>query len=61
MDTIIKILKENQLYDNNIKEVYINKKQEFLNNYKINKSSKNKIPNTIKRNNDGFLILDTEP
>lgn len=61
MDTIIKILKENQLYDDKSKEVYVNKKQDFLNNYKINKSSKNKIPNTIKRNNDGFLILDNEP
>lgn len=61
MNTIIKILEENRLYDDDFKNVYTNKIQKFIDDYKINKGSKNKLPNGMKRNKDGFLILEDEP
>lgn len=61
MNYIISILEENRLYDDNYNEVYTNKIDLFMRNYKINRTSKNKIPNSIKRDSNGFLILDNEP
>lgn len=61
MNYIISILEENRLYDDNYNEVYTNKIDLFMRNYKINRTSKNKIPNSIKRDSNGFLNLDNEP
>lgn len=61
MQEIIKILQENNLYEANEKEIIVNKKDEFLRNYRINKGSKNRFPNHLKRNQAGFLSLDDEP
>ena len=61
MQEIIKILQENNLYEENEKEIIVNKKEDFLRNYKINKGSKNKFPKHLKRNLAGFLVLDDEP
>ena len=61
MEKIIKTLEENRLYDDNYDEVYVNKIRDFFDSYQINKGSKNKIPKTLKRNSDGFLLLDNEP
>ena len=60
-EVIIKTLEENKLYDDNYDEVYVNKIRDFFDSYHINKSSKNKLPHTIKRDNNGFLVLDNEP
>lgn len=60
-EKIIKTLEENRLYNDNYHEVYINKIQDFFDSYHVNKSSKNKLPKSVKRNKDGFLILDNEP
>ena len=61
MEKIIKTLEENKLYDDNYDEVYVNKIRDFFDSYHVNKSSKNKLPHTIKRDNNGFLVLDNEP
>lgn len=58
---IIRILEENRLYDDNYSGVYVNKAQDFLQSYKLNKGHVNKIPKSIKRDNNGFLLLDFEP
>ena len=46
---IIRILEENRLYDDNYSDVYVNKAQDFLQSYKLNKGHVNKIPKSIKR------------
>lgn len=61
MNDVVKVLEENRLYDDNYAKVYVNRPKEFFKNYKINKGSINKLPLSIKRNNDGFLMLDDEP
>ena len=60
-DKIIKILEENRLYEDKPDLIETNKINDFFKNYKLNKSSNNPLPSTIKRNKDGFLILDNEP
>lgn len=61
MKQIIEILRENNLYEDNKNEIIVNKKEDFLRNYKINKGSRNKFPSHTKRNQAGFLLLDDEP
>lgn len=61
MNNIVKALEENLLYGNSYANVCINKTKDFFESYKINKGPKNNLPNSIKRNNDGFLLIDYEP
>lgn len=61
MEKIIKILEENRLYDDCPIYVKVNKKDDFLKNYKINNTSYNPLPSNIKRNNDGYILLSELP
>lgn len=58
---IISILKENELYDANCDRFWTNEIDDFLKNYKMNKSHINTLPNNIIRCDDGFLILESVP
>lgn len=60
-ELVIKTLEKNRLYDDNYQNVLINKEKDFFNNYKINKTNLNPLPNNVKRNKNGFIILDDEP
>lgn len=62
-ENIIKVLKENNLYDKNklLKDNCINKADEFFKKYKINPTNKGKLPNNIIRDNKGRIILDEIP
>ncbi len=60
-DLIIKTLEENRLYDDDYSEVTCNNINNFFKDYKLNTSSHNPIPNNLKRDKNGFLILDNEP
>lgn len=62
-ERIIKILKQNNLYEqnNNLQSNNINKADEFFDTYKINASNKAKFPKNITRDHDGRIILDEIP
>lgn len=61
-EKIIKVLKQNHLYDeNNNSKFRINKAEEFFNTYKINAGSKARFPENITRDSDGRIILDEIP
>ncbi len=65
-DKIVSILKENGLYYDDLYDddrsiiLITNEEDDFLKNYKINKSSINNLPKNILRS-DGILILDSVP
>ncbi len=59
-DLIIKTLEENRLYDDNYDLVSYNKINNFFKDYKLNTSNNNPLPNNLKRDKNGFLILDNE-
>ena len=61
MDEIINILTENRLFNDRPSDISVNKIDEFLKNYEINPGSYNPLPNNIKRNNDGYIILNELP
>ena len=61
MTKVISILNKNNLFDNNPEKIQVNKIADFFNNYKINPTSYNPFPNNIKRNNDGYIILNELP
>lgn len=61
MTKVISILEENKLFDNNPQKIQVNKIADFFNNYKINPTSYNPSPKTIKRNSDGYIMLDVLP
>ena len=61
MTKVINILNENNLFDNNPEKIQVNKIADFFNNYKINPTSYNPFPRNIKRNNDGYIMLDELP
>ncbi len=59
MRYIRKVLDENKMLENNF--LQSNKMQEFKKTYKLNVSNKNCFPKNIKRNKDGYIILDDIP
>ena len=61
MSKVISILEENRLFDDRPEEIYVNKIADFFNNYKINPTSFNPFPKNIKRNNDGYIMLNELP
>ena len=61
MNKVINILEENRLFDDKPDEIYVNKIADFFNNYKINTTSHNPFPTNIKRNKDGYIILNELP
>lgn len=61
MKQIIEILNENNLYVGSKDNIISYKKDAFLSNYKLNRSSKNVFPKHLERNNNGYLVLDNEP
>lgn len=61
MDKIINILTENRLFNDRPSDISVNKIDDFLKNYEINPGSYNPFPNNIKRNNDGYIILNELP
>lgn len=60
-DLIIKTLEENRLYDDNYDLVSYNNINNFFKDYKLNTSNHNPLPSNLKRDKNGFLILDNEP
>ena len=58
---IIGILKENGLYDDERGILDTNEIDDFLKNYKINKSHINTLPKNIVRSDDGFLMIESVP
>lgn len=60
---IIKILKENNLYDsyNSLKKNSINKPDEFFKTYKINPTNKSRLPSDIIRDDKKRIMLDDIP
>ncbi len=61
-EKIIKVLKQNHLYDENNSPVFkINKEEEFFRTYKMNVSCKAKFPENITRDEEGRIILDEIP
>lgn len=61
MSKIISILEENRLFDDCKDEIYTNKIADFFNNYKFNSTSSNPFPSYIKRNKDGYILLNDIP
>lgn len=59
MEYINKVLKENKMLENEF--LQSNKMQEFKKTYKLNVSNKNHFPKNIKRNKEGYIILDDIP
>lgn len=57
---VIKVLEENRLFDDCENKIFINKPNEFFDNYKLNYSSKHFIPNNATRK-DGAILLDEIP
>ncbi len=58
---IINIISKNRMINEDSNNVEVNKENEFLSNYTFNPTCIHKIPDDIKRNTDGFLILDNTP
>lgn len=58
---IIGILKENGLYDDERGILDTNEIDDFLKNYKMNKSHINTLPENIVRSDDGFLMIESVP
>ncbi len=58
---INEILEKNRIFNDDYNLVEVNNKEEFLKNYKFNRTDIHKIPKGIVRNNNGFLILDNVP
>lgn len=59
MEYIRKVLSENKMLENEY--LQSNEIQEFKEAYKLNVSNKNRFPKNIKRNKDGYIILDDIP
>lgn len=58
---IVKTLEENRLFEDNYDEIISNNLNKFFENYKLNKSNNNPLPQNLKRDDNGFIILDNEP
>lgn len=59
MEYIRKVLSENKMLENEY--LQSNEIQKFKEAYKLNVSNKNRFPKNIKRNKDGYIILDDIP
>lgn len=59
MEYIRKVLNENKMLENEY--LQSNEIQKFKETYKLNVSNKNRFPKNIKRNKDGYIILDNIP
>lgn len=59
MEYINKVLRENKMLENEFLQSH--KVQEFKTKYRLNASNKNHFPKNIKRNKDGYIILDDIP